>query len=47
MSATRMQSPGELLSAVAAIPLKLFWRSLHEFARRESYLPHSFQSPLV
>lgn len=23
------------------------WRSLHEFARRESDLPHRFQSPLV
>jgi hypothetical protein len=45
MFATRKQFPGELLSPVAAIPLKMFWRSLYEFARRESDLPHRFQSP--
>ena len=42
-----MQSPGEFLSPVAAIPLNIIWRSLHEFAQRESDLPHRFQSPLV
>lgn len=42
-----MQFFGELLSPVAAIPLNIIWRSLHEFARRESDLPDRFQSPLV
>lgn len=40
-----MQSPGELLSPGAAIPLNINWRSLHVFAQRESDLSHRFQSP--